>query len=76
LDALSDRDLQELASSQMAESELERYDKLLELNADGSISVSERQELWALRKESERFMLRKTQASILLRWRRIPAVER
>ncbi len=69
LDALDDRALQELASAQKAESELERYDELLELNATGNLSTSERSELEALRKASERFMLQKAQAAVLLRWR-------
>jgi uncharacterized damage-inducible protein DinB len=69
LDALSDQALQQLASAQMAESELERYDELLELNASRDLSASEGEELKSLRKQSECFMLRKAQAAVLLRWR-------
>jgi hypothetical protein len=69
LDALSDDALHQLATGQMAESELERYDELLELNAAGGLSVAEREELQRSRQESECFMLRKAQAAMLLRWR-------
>jgi hypothetical protein len=69
LDALTDESLYQLASSSKIESELDRYDDLLELNATGSLSVSEQQELKSLKKESERFMLRKAQAAVLIRWR-------
>jgi NADP-dependent 3-hydroxy acid dehydrogenase YdfG len=69
LDALSDRALQALDSAQMAESTLERYDELLESNVTGSLSGSEQAELEVLRKASERFILQKAQATVLLRWR-------
>jgi hypothetical protein len=69
LDALGDRALQELASAQKAESELERYDELLELNANGNLSPAEQAELQVLRKAADCFMLRKAQAAVLLQWR-------
>jgi hypothetical protein len=69
LDALDDRALQELASAQKAESELERYDELLELNEDGNLSPAEQVELQVLRKAADCFMLRKAQAAVLLQWR-------
>jgi plasmid stability protein len=69
LDSLTDEALYQLASAAKMDSELDRYDDLLELNAAGSLSVSEQQELESLRKESERFMLRKAQATVLVRWR-------
>jgi hypothetical protein len=69
LDALDDRALQQLASAQKTESELERYDELLELNATGNLSTTERSELQVLRQVSERFVLEKAQAAVLLRWR-------
>jgi hypothetical protein len=69
LDALSDEALRQLAMGQMAESDLERYDELLELNAAGGLSGAEREELQRSRWESECFMLRKAQAAVLLRWR-------
>jgi hypothetical protein len=69
LDSLGDEALHQLASASKVDSELDRYDDLLEINAAGRLSVSEQQELELLRKESERFMLRKAQAAVLVRWR-------
>jgi hypothetical protein len=69
LDGLGDRALQELVSAQKAELELERYDELLELNANGNLSPVEQAELQVLRKAAECFMLRKAQAAVLLQWR-------
>jgi hypothetical protein len=69
LDALTDEALHQLVSASKAESEFDRYDDLLELHATGNLSASEQQKLAALRKESERFMLRKAQAAVLTRWR-------
>ena len=69
LDALTDEALNQLASASKLESELDRHNDLLELNANGSLSIAEHQELEFLRKESERFMLRKAQAAVLIRWR-------
>jgi hypothetical protein len=69
LDALDDRALQELVSAQKAESELERYDELLELNTNGNLSPAEQVELQVLRKAADCFMLRKAQAAVLLQWR-------
>jgi hypothetical protein len=69
LDAMTDEALHQLVSASKVESELDRYDDLLELNATKSLSVSEQQELASLRKESERFTLCKAQAAVLIRWR-------
>jgi hypothetical protein len=69
LDSLTDEALNQLASASKIESELDRYDDLLELNAMRSLSVLEQQELEFLKKDSERFMLRKAQAAVLIRWR-------
>jgi hypothetical protein len=69
LDSLTDEALHQLASDSKIESELDRYDDLLELKATGILSVSEQQELESLRKDSERFMLRKAQAAVLISWR-------
>jgi hypothetical protein len=69
LDTLTDEALHQLASASKIESELDRYEDLLELNAAGSLSILEQQELKSLRRESERFMLRKAQAAVLIRWR-------
>jgi hypothetical protein len=72
LDGLNDDELWHLARSQMPDSQQDQYDRLLELHADGALSQSERENLQALRKESERFMLRKAQAAVLLKWRGHP----
>jgi hypothetical protein len=48
---------------------LDRYDELLDRNSAGVLSTAERSELEQLRQESDRFMLRKAQAAVLLRWR-------
>jgi hypothetical protein len=69
LDALDDHSLQRLITTQMSESELERYDEFLELNSAGRLSVSEQKELRNLRKNAEYFMLKKAQAAVLLHWR-------
>jgi hypothetical protein len=69
LDALSDAALNQLAAGKMTELRLDRYDELLDLNAAGALSGADREELRQLRQESERFMLRKAQAAVLLRWR-------
>jgi hypothetical protein len=69
LDALIDDELWHLVRGQMPDALQDRYDRLLELNADGALSQSERDNLQALKKESDRFMLRKAQAAVLLKWR-------
>jgi NADP-dependent 3-hydroxy acid dehydrogenase YdfG len=69
LDALSDAALGQLAAGKMTDLRLDRYDELLDLNAAGALSGADREELRQLRQESERFMLRKAQAAVLLRWR-------
>jgi hypothetical protein len=69
LDGLSDDDLWHLVRGQMPDNQQDHYDRLLELNADGMLSQLEREDLQRLKKESERFMLRKAQAAVLLKWR-------
>ncbi|WP_263970680.1 hypothetical protein [Leptolyngbya sp. KIOST-1] len=69
LDRLDDDALWRIARGQRDEAELERYDELLDRNQNGSLTAAEKNELTALRKEAERFMLCKAQAAVLLRWR-------
>jgi hypothetical protein len=69
LDGLSDEELRVIAASRKSDLDLDRYDELLDRNAAGSLSVSERSELEQLRQDGDRFMLRKAQAAVLLRWR-------
>lgn len=69
LDRLDDGALWQIARSQKTEAELERYDELLERNQNANLTETEKTELAALRKDADRFMLRKAQATVLLRWR-------
>jgi len=69
MDRMNDSTLWRIARSRKTPAEMTRYDELLERNQDGLLTDSERLELQALRKESERFMLRKAQAAALLKWR-------
>jgi len=69
MDRLSDSTLWRIARSQKTPDEMVRYDELLERNQDALLTDAERLELQALRKETERFMLRKAQAAALLKWR-------
>ncbi len=48
---------------------MERYESLLSKLQDTEITDSERLELDNLRKDSDLFMLRKSQASAILKWR-------
>lgn len=49
--------------------DMERYNILLEGNSSGTVTDAQCVELAALRQEADRFMLRKAQVSVLLRWR-------
>jgi hypothetical protein len=69
LDGLSDDELRAVAAARKSEDNLDRYDDLLDRNAAGMLSATERSELEQLRQEGDRFMLRKAQAAVLLRWR-------
>lgn len=70
LDRLEDSALWEIARSRKPVADMERYDKLLELNQANTITDSERLELFDLREESEHFMLKKAHAAAILKWRR------
>jgi hypothetical protein len=69
LDGLSDDELIAVAASRKSDEDLDRYDELLDRNAAGLLSGSEQLELEQLRQDNDRFMLRKAQAAVLLRWR-------
>ena len=69
LDSLDDDALWEIARSRLSDAEMERYDALLEKSKQGILDDAERLELNRLRDEADRFMLRKAQAAVLLRWR-------
>jgi hypothetical protein len=69
LDRLDDGSLWRIARSHTTEVEMERYQELLDKNANGSLSPEERDELSTLRVEFDRSMLCKAHAAALLRWR-------
>jgi hypothetical protein len=49
---------------------MERYEFLLSKQQDTALTDSERLELDNLRKDSDRFMLRKSQSAAILKWRK------
>ena len=69
LDRLDDKTLWQIARSHQSETEMERYEDLLHKNANDALNSDERDELTILRREADRFMLRKAHAAALLRWR-------
>ena len=75
LDKLDDQALWQVLRSRPGDSA--RYDELLDKNANGTLSILEREELTSLRVEAERQMIRQAQAAALLRWRgyQLPPVE-
>ncbi len=77
LDRMDDQALWRIARSRKTEAEMERYQELLDKNANGASSAAEREELTALRHEYDDAMLCKAHAAALLRWRghRIPPAE-
>jgi len=48
---------------------MERYESLLSKQQNTALTDSEKLELDNLRKDSDRFMLRKSQAAAILKWR-------
>jgi hypothetical protein len=69
LDRLDDKALWQIARSHQSEDEMSRYEDLLYKNANDALTTAERDELSQLRREADRFMLRKAHAAALLRWR-------
>lgn len=69
LDKLDDNTLWQIFHSRKTALDMERYNILLEANSSGTVTEAQRLELAALRQEADRFMLRKAQAAVLLRWR-------
>ncbi len=69
LDKLDDNTLWQILNSRKTAAEIERYNTLLQANSNSTLTEVERLELMALRHEADRFMLRKAQAAVLLRWR-------
>ena len=69
LDRLDNDALWRIVRSSKPEVNLERYQELLDRNADGRLTDSERRELAHLRTLADRHVLRKAHAAALLRWR-------
>ncbi|MFZ0546194.1 MAG: hypothetical protein WAM60_12185 [Candidatus Promineifilaceae bacterium] len=69
LDRLDNKALWQIARSQQSDAEMDRYEDLLYKNANDALTTAEREELTHLRREADRFMLRKAHAAALLRWR-------
>lgn len=78
LDRLDDPALWRIARSQTTPAEMDRYQVLLDKNANETLSAKEREELTQLRMQFDRQMLRKAHAAALLQWRgdRIPPVDK
>lgn len=72
LDRLDDETLWQMAWGIQTELDWQRYQLLLDKNANAELSASERAELEHLRTEADRFALRKAHAAALLRWRERP----
>lgn len=77
LDRLEDEALWRIAGSRKTAEDMERYQELLDKNANGLLTADEQDELVALRVEFDRQMLRKVHAAALLRWRgyQVPPAE-
>lgn len=69
LDRLDDGSLWHIARRRQKETDMTRYQKLLDKNRNGTISYRERERLTKLRTEADRLMLCKAHATALLRWR-------
>jgi hypothetical protein len=72
LDRLDDEALWRIARRRQTEADMERYQELLDKNANGVLTAQERAELVRWRVECDRLMLCKVQATALLRWRGHP----
>lgn len=69
LDRMEDQALWNIATARKTAADMVRYDELLERNQSNALTQEEKLELMTLRTEADRFMLRKAQAVVLLRWR-------
>ncbi len=78
LERMDDLSLWRVVRDRQSILDLDRYQELLDKNANGTISGAECNELNKLRVESDRFMIRKAHAAALLRWRghRMPPPEK
>lgn len=69
LDRLNDDALWQVARSHNTQTDMERFQELLDKSTAGMLSDDERLELTQIQFEADRFMLRKAHAAALLRWR-------
>lgn len=69
LEALSDDELQQVASSMLPESEYERLSELRAKRGDGGLAADEGCELDSLAHAADLLTLRKAYAAVLLKWR-------
>jgi len=69
MDRQDDETLWEVFRAQLPQEDVTRYDELLDLHREGTLTESQQIELERLRFAADRHMLRKAQAAVLLRWR-------
>lgn len=69
LDRMEDEALWKIATARKTAADMARYNELLERSQSKALTQDEKLELIILRTEGDRFMLRKAQAAVLLRWR-------
>ena len=69
LDRLDDAALWRVARTRAGPAQMDRYQALLDKNANHTLSATERKELTQLRTDFDRQMLRKVHAAVLLQWR-------
>ena len=78
LDRLDDAALWRITRTRTTPGQMDRYQALLDKNANQAVSAEERQELAQLRTDLDRQMLLKVHAAALLQWRghRIPPADK
>ena len=69
LDRCDDDSLWQIAHSKKTHLEMERYEALLSKQQNTELTPAEKLELDTLRTDADRFMLRKSQAAAILKWR-------
>ena len=69
LDRLDDAALWRMARYRATTAQMDRYQTLLDKNANDTLSAEEQLELTQLRREFDRSMLQKAHAAALLKWR-------
>lgn len=72
MDQLDNSALTSIAYGHRPAADTERHQALLELNAEQALTHDERLELQALRAAADKFMLERSHATSLLRWRGVP----